>query len=86
VPAHALPLDAVLIAVSLLMAWKLRARLVLVFLAIVPVHALGVAGVIPTPRSTLEWGALTLGLGFFLLFGSLAVSHRAQRRALLSFP
>lgn len=81
-PAHRALVDVAFVLTSLLLARRLGGRLVLAFAPAVGAHALAAAGWIPRPQSPLAWGALLLALGFVLLFGSLVVSHRAQRQHL----
>ena len=80
-PAHVLALDAALVTVVVFMAWRLRARLVLAPLGAALAHGLFAAGLVPAPRSLLEWGGATVGLGFLLLVGSLATSYRLRHVA-----
>jgi hypothetical protein len=77
-PAHVLVLDAALVTVVALMVWRLRARLVLAPLAATCVHGLAASGLVPPPRSALEWGGAAVALGFLLLVGSLATSYRLR--------
>lgn len=80
-PAHALLLDLTLVAFGLLMAWRLGARIVLVVMATALTHAALSAGLVPAPRSLVDWGAALLALGFGLLFVSLAISYRLRATA-----
>lgn len=77
-PAHVVALDAALLTVVVLMVWRLRARLVLAPLAATGVHGLVASGLVPPPRSLLEWGGAAVALGFLLLVGSLATSYRLR--------
>lgn len=77
-PAHHVLLDASLVVVSLLMAWRLGARLALACATTIVGHGLAMTGLVPVPHSHLEWGMIALGTGFVLLFGSLAISHRTR--------
>jgi hypothetical protein len=79
-PEHILALDLLLATAVGIVAWRARARLVL----LVPLSALcfqfGVqTGLITAPGSKLEWGALSVALGFVLLLGSLFASWRVRR-------
>ena len=78
-PAHVLVLDLAAAAVVLLFAWRARARVAVVPLAGVAMHAVVQAHLVPAPRSLLEWGAAAVGLGFALLLASLAASYRLRR-------
>ncbi len=77
-PAHVWMIDLTVVAAGLLMAWRLGARLVLVVLATVLGHATTSAGLVPAPRSLVEWGAASLVLGFAMLFAGLAVTYRLR--------
>jgi uncharacterized protein YhhL (DUF1145 family) len=78
-PAHVLALDLASAAVVLLFAWRARARVALVPLTGVAMHAVVQAHLVPAPRSLLEWGASAVGLGFALLLASLAASYRLRK-------
>ncbi len=73
-PLHALPLDLLLTAVVLLGGWRLRARIALAPLAVTWLHAVLQAQLVPAPTSLVQWGAVSIGLGFAVLLGSLATS------------
>ncbi len=77
-PSHHVAVDALFVAASIAMAWRLGARLVLVFVASLVGHALAATGLIPKPQTLVEWGSIALVVGFLLLFGSLAISHRLR--------
>jgi hypothetical protein len=74
-PEHVLALDATLAVVVALVVWRFRAWGALVPLAATGTHLVLELRVIPPPRSSTEWAALSIALGFLLLFGSLAVSY-----------
>lgn len=74
-PLHALPLDAALTAVVLVLATRMRVRIALPPLAISYAHMLVQVHVVTAPRSTLQWGVLTTGVAFALLIASLAASY-----------
>lgn len=82
-PAHVLALDALLAVAVVVGVWKLRARLALAPFAASSVHFVVQARLVPAPRSAVEWGGAAVGLGFVLLFASLAASYwlRPQRRS-----
>ncbi|MBX3186431.1 MAG: hypothetical protein KF819_05415 [Labilithrix sp.] len=77
-PAHVVALDVSLAAAVLLMAWRLRARVAIVPLAATSVHGVVASGLVPPPRTLLEWGATSVALGFLLLAGALATSYRLR--------
>jgi hypothetical protein len=77
-PAHVVALDGALLASVLLMVWRLRARLALAPLTATLTHAAVVSGVVPPPRTPLEWGGAAVALGFALLGASLATSYRLR--------
>ena len=77
-PSHHVAVDALFVAAGLAMTWRLGARLVLVFVPTLIGHALAASGLIPKPQSLVEWGSIALVVGFLLLFGSLAISHRSR--------
>lgn len=73
-PDHLLPLDLLLACAVALMVWKARARLVLAPLLMTYVHLVVQRQLIPAPSSALQWGAVSVSVGFGLLLVSLAVS------------
>lgn len=73
-PEHVIALDASLLAVAAFLVWRARARLVIAPVLAACVHLLVERRVIVAPDSTLEWGALSVGVGFALLVVLLAVS------------
>lgn len=77
-PEHVLALDAAFLALALLLVWRRGARLVLAPLAGTSLHAAWALGLIPQPRSMLEWGASAVALGFALLVASLVTSYRLR--------
>jgi hypothetical protein len=77
-PAHVLALDGALLATVLLMAWRLHARLALAPLAATLAHGALASGLVPPPRTPLEWGGAAVALGFALLGASLAASYRLR--------
>jgi hypothetical protein len=77
-PAHVLALDVALLAAVLLMAWRLRARLAFAPLAATLAHGALASGLVPPPRTPLEWGVAAVALGFALLAASLATSYRLR--------
>jgi hypothetical protein len=78
-PAHALALDLALGVVVIVGAWRARARYALAPLGATYLHALFQAGLVPAPRSLVEWGGAAVALGFAILVGSLAASYRLRR-------
>lgn len=75
-PAHQLSLDLVFTAAAALLAWHYR-------LAIFPLpltwgHFAFQTGIIPVPRSLLEWGSASIGIGFALLAIALGVNYRLR--------
>lgn len=77
-PPHAIFLDASLLAALGLMAYRLRTALVLAPFAPMAIHAAFSAGILASPTSAAEWGMTSVGAGFVLLFGSLAVAWRLR--------
>ena len=77
-PAHVLALDLGLTAMVIAAAWKARVRIALAPLLGSYAHFVLQAGLVPAPRSLVEWGASAMGLGFVLLLGSLATSYRLR--------
>jgi hypothetical protein len=77
-PAHVLALDVGLTAVVMAAAWKARVRVAIVPLLGSYLHFIVEAGLVPPPRSLVEWGASAVGLGFTLLLASLATSYRLR--------
>jgi hypothetical protein len=77
-PAHVLALDLATAVVVALLAWRARVRVALVPFAAGAIHLVVKAHLIPAPQSLLEWGATAVGLGFALLFVSLAASYRLR--------
>jgi hypothetical protein len=73
-PEHVVALDGSLLAVAAFLVWRARARLVIAPVFAACVHLLVERRVIVAPDSTLEWGALSVGVGFALLVVLLAVS------------
>ena len=87
-PAHVLVLDLALTVLVVLAVWRARVRAFPAPLA--PIAALAAsyghfvvqAQLVPAPRSSGEWGASAVALGFVLLLGSLATSYRLRARPL----
>jgi len=77
-PAHVLALDVLLTAVVIAAAWKARVRVGLAPLLGTYLHFVAQAGLVPVPRSLVQWGASAVGLGFALLVGSLVTSYRLR--------
>jgi hypothetical protein len=77
-PPHLVALDAALVVAVAALVWRLRARLALAPLAAIGVHAVFASGLVPPPRSLLEWGAASVVLGFLLLVISLVTSYRLR--------
>ncbi len=73
-PDHPAVVDALFVVASLVMAWRLGARVVLLGAPAVALCELGGAGLLPRPRGLVEWGGVALGLGFLLLLGPLLAS------------
>jgi hypothetical protein len=80
-PAHLAALDVLLTAAVIAAAWRARLRVALAPLLGTYVHFVAQAGLMPVPRSLVEWGASAVGLGFALLVGSLATSYRLRTPA-----
>jgi hypothetical protein len=64
----------------LLAAWRLRFRSPLIPLTATYLHLALQERLIPPPRSSAEWGAASIALGFLLLGGSLAISYHLRAR------
>lgn len=83
-PLHVVSLDLLVVALSLLAAWRhswaAGARPGLALSAVVLTHGAFSLDLIPRPRNFIEWGGLLLALGFVLLGGSLGVSTWLVRR------
>ncbi len=75
-PEHLWFLNASLLAVALVCAWRFRSRAVLAVPGFVYVHQ--VAGLMPPPKSTVEWGATCVFLGFGLLLGGLGAHQKLR--------
>jgi hypothetical protein len=71
-------LDAVMACAAILTAWRTRARVVLVPALGSGLHFVVHAGLLPAPRSLVEWGASAVVLGFVLLVGSVATTARLR--------
>jgi len=84
-PPHLLPLDLAFGFGALLLAWRSRARLVLVPLGLTVTHGAWTSGLVPMPHSLVAQGGIAVGLGFVLLAGSLVTSYRL-RHAIASAP
>jgi hypothetical protein len=80
-PAHVLALDLALTAAVLLFAWRTRTRSSLAPLALAHAHHVVVAGLVPAPKTSAQWGATAVALGFVLLGACLATSYRLGRKA-----
>jgi hypothetical protein len=80
-PAHVVALDIGLTVVVIAAAWKARVRALLAPLLVSYLHFVVQAGIVPAPRSLVEWGASAVGLGFALLAASLATSYRLRTMA-----
>ena len=79
-PEHIALLDVALTAAVLFAVWRFR-----LYSPLVPLAAC-YANLVPAPESTVAWGASTIGLGFALLAGSLAVTYRFRTRAATGSP
>lgn len=82
-PRHVALVDVVFLAVLLVYAWRTRAKIAALPIALFGLHATVMARLVPQPRSLVEWGAWAIGLGFLLLIGSILVSyllHAASRQ------
>jgi len=73
-PEHLLVLDLLLSCVGVLMIWKARSRLMIAALTASSIHFVVQSELIPAPETTLQWGALSVCIGFALLIASVAVS------------
>jgi hypothetical protein len=80
-PAHVVALDVALTVVMVAAAWRARARIAIVPLLGSYVHLVVQAGLVPVPRTLVEWGASAVGLGFALLLASLVTSYRLRTTA-----
>jgi len=83
-PRHVLALDAALAAGVALVAWSRRAPSVLAPLALELGHLAVEARVVTAPVTALEWGAWSVGAGFFLLVATIGASlvlHLRELRA-----
>lgn len=80
-PAHVLPLDVVAATVVAVAVWRAKAYIAIAPVMVVGVHTAVVMRVIPTPHSFVEWGGVSVALGFLLLFASLAVSFVLRTRS-----
>lgn len=78
IPAHALALDAALVAVVLAGALASRRPGCAAPLGVVCMHAAIARGLVSAPTTALGWGGAAVGLGFALLGGSLLVSFRLR--------
>lgn len=74
-PEHVLALDAVLALVVALVVWRFRAWGALVPLGATATHLVLELRLIPAPHTLTEWAGVSIGAGFVLLLGSLAVSY-----------
>jgi hypothetical protein len=81
-PPHVLALDVALTLAVALLVWRARAHASLVPLGVCYLHFVVQARLVPAPRTTVEWGASAVALGFVLLAGSLAASYRLRPRAI----
>ncbi len=81
-PAHVLALDAALTALVLLAMWRLHVRSPLAPLAACYSHLVIVTHLVSLPRTSTQWGASAIALGFLLLGGSLATSYRLRAHPL----
>lgn len=77
-PQHVLALDVMFVAAAVLLVWKARTKLILAPLALTWLHAGAQAGLISAPTSALQWGLTSVGSGFVLLLGSLAIAWRLR--------
>ncbi len=78
-PPHVLALDLLLTFVAAFLAWRRHARPALAPSLAVWTHLVAAKGLLPTPRTSLEWGGAALLLGFALLLGSVAATWRLRR-------
>lgn len=79
-PEHVFALDLVFTAGAVLAVWRTRARFVAIPTLGAWTHAALVAHLVPAPSTPMEWGATAIGLGFFLLFGSLGASYALRTK------
>jgi hypothetical protein len=80
-PPHLFAIDALLVMYLALILWRER-RWIILSPAITGAMQWSIAAhLVRAPRSPLEWGASTVGLGFALLLASLLASWRVQRLA-----
>jgi hypothetical protein len=78
-PAHAWLLDALLLLVALGWSHALQQRLVLLVPIASALHWILQARIVPAPATVAQWGGTSVGIGFALLFLSLAISVRLRR-------
>jgi hypothetical protein len=78
-PEHVLVLDLLLALGVVLFAWKLRLRAPVAALAVVCFHYAVRAGILGAPSTRLQWGILSVAIGFTLLIASLAASYRLRK-------
>jgi hypothetical protein len=80
-PLHVAALDLLLTAVVMAAAWRARVRIAVAPLLATYGHLVAQAGLMPVPRTLVEWGASAVGLGFALLVASLTTSYRLRATA-----
>jgi hypothetical protein len=78
-PEHVVALDLALTAVAALLVWRARARLVIAPLVAMCFHLLAAKQIITAPSSTLQWGVLSVGIGFALLVVVVVTSWQLRR-------
>lgn len=78
-PEHVAVLDAALLGVVVLLAWRARARAALLPLGALGIHGAVTSGLVPPPRTLFQYGMTAVALGFVLLVGSVATSYRLRR-------
>ncbi len=77
-PDHSLTLDASFVGAALVVAWRIGARALFGPVSVTCVHGAFASGLVPTPRTMLEWGGTAVAFGFVLLGASLATSYRLR--------
>ncbi len=80
-PGHVLALDVVFALALGVLAWRFSSRIPFVPLVGAYGHALMASGLVPRPRSLVDWGTTAISSGFLLLLASVAISYWLETRA-----
>ncbi len=80
-PPHSLLLNAALVVAAVGVAWRYRARAILVGVAGLWLHIGIDSGMLTAPRTIIHWALCSVVTGFVLLAGSLGLSFRLSRQA-----